>query len=59
MLVLSKSVYNPKHIQSLEKTEMKIIKHTVHVPGTKTADKYSYFHISLLHSNVSELLARR
>ncbi|PLW08091.1 hypothetical protein PCASD_23185 [Puccinia coronata f. sp. avenae] len=39
MLVLSNSVYNPKHIQSLEKTEMKIIKHMVHVPGTKTADK--------------------
>ncbi|PLW34908.1 hypothetical protein PCASD_14745 [Puccinia coronata f. sp. avenae] len=38
MLVLSNSLANPKHIQSLEKTGMKIIKHTFHVPGTKNAD---------------------
>jgi hypothetical protein len=55
MLVLSNSLANPKHIQSLEKTEMKIIKHTFHVPGTENADKYSYSYLSLLHSNVSEL----
>ncbi|PLW20137.1 hypothetical protein PCANC_11668 [Puccinia coronata f. sp. avenae] len=59
MLVLSNSLANPKHIQSLEKTGMKIIKHTFHVPGTKNADKYSYSHLSLLHSNVSELSASR
>ncbi|PLW21744.1 hypothetical protein PCANC_02911 [Puccinia coronata f. sp. avenae] len=40
MLVLSNSLANPKHIQSLEKTEMKIIKHTFHVPGTENADNH-------------------
>jgi hypothetical protein len=53
MLVLSDSLAHSEHIQSLEKTEMKILKHTFHLPGTETADRYNYSHISLLHSDIS------
>ncbi|KAA1138165.1 hypothetical protein PGTUg99_010950 [Puccinia graminis f. sp. tritici] len=36
MLVLSDSLTDSDHIQSLQKTEIKIQKHTFHVPGTET-----------------------